>query len=248
MTTDNIGKISNGVNENASGFSKKDLFVSLFIGEATAWLLIVLFRGLVSAELYAKFSNILFYLLPIGFPLVCAFFLYIAYQLGKKIAVLKQIGRFVLVGGFNTVVDWGILTFLIFFFRQYLSTDSKDIIFNVFSVAIIYYTLYKSISFVLSAANSYVWNKFWTFERRTTESVSKEFTQFFIVTVIGFLINVGIASGVFKFIGPLGPLNSDQWAIVAAVFATAASMVWNFIGYKFIVFDRKPAENLPMGQ
>lgn len=234
------------MNENNIGFSKKDFWVSLFIGEVSAWLAIVLAKGLVPAALYAKISGYLFYILPVGFPLACVIFLYAVYLLGRKKESLRQVGRFVLVGGFNTLFDWGILILSIFVFRKYLTIDSKDIIFSVFSVAVIYYSLYKAISFVLAAANSYVWNKLWTFQQRTTESIGKEFTQFFIVTIIGFLINVGIASGIFKFIGPWGPLNSDQWAIAAAVFATVISMVWNFLGYKFIVFDKKPAENLPM--
>jgi len=66
--------------------------------------------------------------------------------------------------------------------------------------------------------------------------------QFLTVTFFGFLINVGIASGIFKWVSPVGGLNADQWAIGAAVVATAVSMIWNFIGYKFIVFEQKKPE------
>lgn len=209
------------------------------IGEIAAWLLLVLSRALINPEAYDKFSGLL-YLLPIVLPIVCAVCFYIAFLISKKIPVIYQVAKFALVGGLNTLVDWGILAFLIFFFRKFFITEPEGVLFIVFSVTIIFYSLYKAISFVLATLNSYIWNKFWTFKRQASESVSKEFTQFIIVSIIGFLINVGIASGIFKFMAPVGGLNSDQWGIAAAVVATAISMIWNFLGYKFIVFDVKP--------
>lgn len=208
------------------------------IGEIAAWLLLVLGRALINPEAYDKFSGPL-YLLPVVLPIVCAVCFYIAFLISKKISVIYQVAKFALVGGLNTLVDWGILAFLIFFFRKFFITEPEEVLFAVFSVTIIFYSLYKAVSFVLATLNSYIWNKFWTFKRQAKETVSKELTQFIIVSIIGFLINVGIASGIFKFIAPAGGLNPDQWGIIAAVFATAVSMIWNFLGYKFIVFDVK---------
>lgn len=237
--------------EQQTKFSKKDLIVSLIVGEIAAWLILILAKGLLSeATLNKAFFGVglttFFKILPVIFPIVCAVCLYIAYLISKKIAIIYQIAKFILIGGFNTVVDWGILTLAIFIFRNYLGTDSKDVLIVVFSLSIAYYSLYKSISFVLAAINSYFWNKFWTFKRQTAEKPAKEFLQFFLVTFIGFLINVGIASGIFKLVTPLAGLNDDQWGILAAVLATVISMCWNFIGYKFIVFEgKKPAPAIP---
>ena len=224
-----------------SKFHIKDLIVSLVVGEIAAWLLLVLTKGILSAATYQKYLSII-KLLPIIFPIVCAVCLFIAYLIGKKIAIIYQIAKFVLIGGLNTLVDWGILTLLIFIFRSSFGILSADTWITVFSLTIAFYSLYKAISFVIAATNSYLWNKFWTFKRESTEKVGKEFLQFLIVTLIGFLINVGIASGIFKMISPLAGLNADQWAIGAAVVATAVSMIWNFIGYKFIVFEQKKSE------
>jgi len=222
-----------------NNLKKIDLLLAVIIGEIAAWLLIILGKVIISPDAYEKFSGLI-KLLPIIFPVICVAFFYVAFLVSKKIAIVYQIAKFVLVGGLNTLVDWGILAFLIFFFRKFLIIDSETVLLTIFSVAILYYSLYKSISFIIATLNSYVWNKLWTFKRQATESVGKEFTQFIIVSVIGFLINVGIASGIFKFLAPVGGLNSDQWAIAAAVIATAVSMIWNFLGYKFIVFDVKP--------
>lgn len=235
-------------------FSKKDLIVSLIIGEIAAWLILILAKGLLTeATLNKVFFGVglttFFKTLPVIFPIVCAVCLYIAYLISKKAHIIYQIAKFVLIGGFNTIFDWGLLTLAIFIFRNYLGIDSKDVLIVVFSLSIAYYSLYKSISFVLASINSYFWNKFWTFKRESAEKTGKEFVQFFIVTFIGFLINVGIASGIFKLVTPLAGLNNDQWGILAAVVATAISMCWNFIGYKFIVFEAKkpsqPASPMP---
>jgi len=218
--------------EQTINFSKTDFWASLAIGEICAWLIIAVINNLGIGIPYLRF-------LPIIFPILCVIGLYAAHLIAKKIPVIYQIAKFVLVGGFNTLADWGILALLIFLFRRYFSIEPQDIIFSFSLFAAAYYSLYKSASFILAAVNSYFWNKFWTFGRKTTESVGKEFLQFLAITIIGFLINVGIASGIFRYIVPFGGLNIDQWAIIAAIFATAVSMVWNFLGYKFVVFDER---------
>lgn len=218
---------------------KNDIVAVLILGEIAAWLIIAVVRGLMGPELYGKIRNLLFIGLPLAFPILCLIFLYIAFWIGKKIETIRQAAKFVLVGGFNTLVDWGVLSLLIFIFRDFFRIDSHDVILAIFSVTLIYYSLFKAISFIVATANSYVWNKFWTFKRKTTEKTSKELLQFFVVSIIGFLINVGIASIVFKFVSPVAGLNVDQWAIVSAAIATAVSMFWNFLGYKFIVFEKK---------
>lgn len=211
-------------------FCKSDILASLIIGEVLAWLLIALAKSL-------SVSIPFVWTLPVVLPILCLVGLYIAFLIGRKIAVFYQIGKFILVGGFNTLVDWGVLALMIFVFRQYFLVEPQDIFVGIFAFSLTFYSLYKAISFVVAATNSYLWNKFWTFKRESTEKIGKEFAQFFTVTVIGFLVNVGIATSIFNYITPIGGLNYDQWAIIAAVFATIFSMFWNFIGYKFIVFD-----------
>lgn len=213
-------------------FSKSDFWASLVIGEITSWLFIAIIKSL-GLKIPFLFS------LPIIFPILCVLGLYIAYLIAKKIAVIYQIAKFILVGGFNTLVDWGILAFLIFVFRNYFFIYPEDAFIKISLATIVYYSIYKSTSFIIAAINSYFWNKFWTFKRASTEKMGKEFLQFFIVTFIGFLFNVSIASAVFNMIKPFDGLSLDQWGIAAAVVATVFSMVWNFIGYKFIVFDDK---------
>lgn len=219
----------------------KDVIIALFIGEISAWLLLILARGLLSAGMYESAKPGL-NLLPIIFPILCAIFIFLVDIFGKRISIIRQAGKFILVGGFNTLIDWGILSLAIFVFRGW-SINPENKLFDFFFFSIAFYSLFKAISFVVAATNGFFWNKFWTFKQGSTEKIGREFLQFFIVTFLGFLINVGIASGIFKLVKPLGGATGDQWAIAAAVVATAISMFWNFLGYKFIVFDNK--KNLP---
>jgi putative flippase GtrA len=224
---------------------RSDIFAVLVLGEIAAWLILSVVKGFLKPEIYDKISGTIHWGLPIIFPIACLIFIYVAHMLSKKFAVIYEVAKFILVGGLNTLVDWGILSFLIFTSKN-SGISTNKVIFEVFSVTIVYYTLFKAVSFVIATTNSYVWNKFWTFKRKTTETVGKEFTQFLAVSIIGFLINVGIASFIFKFIKPVGGLNNDQWGLIAAAVATVISLIWNFIGYKFIVFEKKNDQPSPI--
>jgi len=217
---------------------RSDIITTLVLGEVSAWLIISVIKNLAGPELYDKIKAFLLIGIPIIFPILCLIFLYISFWVGRKVATIRQVAKFVLVGGLNTLIDWGVLSFLIFIFRDYFSINPKNVFFTIFSLTIIYYSLFKGISFILATINSYLCNKFWTFKPRTEGKTSKEFLQFFIISILGFFINVGIASALFKFISPAGGLNLDQWALISAAIATAISMVWNFLGYKFIVFEK----------
>jgi len=143
--------------------------------------------------------------------------------------VIKQAGKFVLVGILNTLIDLGVLNLLIF----------------ITGIASGFgYSAFKGISFTVAVVNSYILNKFWTFSAFAKASADKkssgrEFSQFFIVSVIGFGINVGVASLVVNVIGnpfTFSGVSDTIWANVGAIVATFCAMAWNFLGYKFIVF------------
>jgi putative flippase GtrA len=228
-----------------SKFSKKDLIVALVIGEIAAWLLLVLAKFIFPGQAYLNYSQYLKYL-PFVFPVVCALCLFVAFILAKKIAVIYQIAKFVLIGGFNFLIDSGVVAILTLSVRNLYHIDQDAPFMTIFSLTLAFFALYKGISFIIASTNSYFWNKLWTFKREKTEKSSKEFLQFFIVSVVGFLINVGIAYGVFDIVSAPEGLNKDQWTMLAVVAATVVSMCWNFIGYKFIVFEqKKPSEPAP---
>lgn len=207
---------------------KIDLLIALIIGEVTAWLIVLIARNL--AIEVPGIGVALPYLnyLPVIFPIICAIGLFLAYLLSKALPVLYQFAKFVLVGGLNFLIDMGVLNFLVFYTG--ISAGLTQ-------------TGFKGISFSIAVINSYLWNKFWTFKRVSTESVSREFFQFAIVSIIGLLINLGVDYVFVNMITPFGGMPLKTWAQFSAMIAAVIALFWNFIGYKFIVFEVKSKEN-----
>ena len=163
------------------------------------------------------------WILPIVFAFFGAFGLYIASLIGKKILIIFQAAKFFLVGTLNTFIDLGVLNFFI-----WISDMSRGI----------FYVVFKTISFLVATTNSYFWNKFWTFERKKEGFKPKEFSKFLVITAIGLLINVGVASFLVNVIGPKFGIGERIWASVGAIVAAFFAFLWNFTGSKFIVFKK----------
>ena len=194
---------------------KSDAIAILVIGEIVAIFLIFVLKNL------GYFFNAL-WLLVIILPIAAIICIFIAGILGKKIPIIFQLAKFIAVGLANTVVDFGILNILIF-----LSGIAGGLVYSVF----------KGISFIIATIHSYFWNKFWTF--KVKQGREKEFLQFFLISAIGFVINVGIASLVVNVIGIRFEISAKIWANIGAACGSIVGLAWNFIGYKFIVFKQK---------
>ena len=144
-------------------------------------------------------------------------------ELTKKHPGLYQFVRFALVGVLNTFVDLIVLNLLI--------------IMTGIGQEGVTYSIFKAISFTVAVVNSYFLNKIWVF-RSEKKKVGAEFSQFLIVSIIGAVINVGIASLVVNYISPI-IVPESLWPSVGALAGTAIGLMWNFFGYKLIVFKKK---------
>lgn len=214
---------------NATVVTKKDYALSVLAGLLIGLLLLPVLKA-AKPELFDRFALVIvpFFIIATPFGLV------IAYYISKKIAVIWQIAKFAIIGVLNTLVDLGVLTLLIFIFRALFQIESSTVVLAGLTA----YSIYKSTSFILANINSYYWNKYWTFSANSEKKASVEFLQFFVVSIIGFLINVIVASYVFRAIHPFGGLGIDQWALIGAMAGSIIGLVWNFLGYKFIVFKK----------
>jgi len=193
---------------------KSDALISFIIG---FFIGVFFFVGLKIIKIEISCS----WLLIIIFPPLALFGMFIASLLGKKFLFILQAARFLLVGALNTFIDLGVLNFLMW----------------VFGIAVgVSYSVFKAISFLAATVNSYFWNKYWTFEKKERKPGPKEFIKFLIITTIGFLINVGIASFVVNVIGPQFGMTEVTWGNIGAFAAVFVAWIWNFIGVKFIVF------------
>lgn len=218
--------------ENTTGvrITKRDYEFAIVAGLLIGFLLLPVLKT-ASPTLFAKYAIVIvpFFLLatPIG--------LRIAFMLGKKVAIIYQIAKFGLIGVLNTLVDLGVLALITLLLSAYFQIEAKDILIGT----IAFYSIFKSISFIVANISSYFWNKHWTFEQGTKKQTKSEFLQFFAVSIIGFLINVFVATFVFKIVlGSLTGLSSGQLGLLGAAAGSIAGLAWNFIGYKLWVFKK----------
>lgn len=195
-----------------------DITLSLIIGFAFGLFLIPI---LVSVGAGLGAFN---FLLPAAFAVFAALAIFAAWFLAKWFRPLFQFAKFSAVGALNFSIDFGILNILI------LLTGIA---------AGAYFLVFKSLSVVAAIVNSYLWNKFWVFEKRQGGALGVEFTAFAAVSLIGIGINVGAAHLVVNVIGPLGGIGLNLWANIGAFASITLTMFWNFFGYKYFVFKNR---------
>ena len=211
-----------------NNFKKNDLFLALAIGFSSALMLIFIGRNLSEENKFFEklmpYANWLFLI----FPMVCGGGI-VATHFAAKIAghALYQFGKFFLVGGFNFLLDAAVLNF--FLFTTKLTAGLPQ-------------TGFKGASFVLGIVSSYMLNKHWTFSAGSREYVKKEIAGFLVVSLVGFVLNVGLDYFFVNMVGSFWNMKPILWAQFSAVLAAAIAMFWNFLGYKFIVFKVKTAE------
>jgi len=141
--------------------------------------------------------------------------------------------RFVIVGLINTALDLAVLNSLIFL--THLGRNG------------LWFSVFKSISFMVAVANSYVINHSWTFGGRGGRRSLTQASQFLVVSLVGAFINVTSASYVATFVPAIPGLES-YWPSVAALAGTACGLASNFLGYKHIVFSARqsaPSDGTP---
>jgi putative flippase GtrA len=200
--------------------NRMDFYLVSFIGASFALFSIPVIINLqipiVTIDTTIALFMVIFFIIFANLALLFAWFI------SKYIPIVFQIAKFGAVGAFNTFLDWGILNLLIA-----ITGISSGIGFSLF----------KSISFIIAAISAYFWNKYWTFEA-TNKSNKQEVGKFIIISVSGFIINVGLASLIVTLFAHSTLLTPEQLANVAAALATLASLIWNFLGYKLFVFKK----------
>jgi putative flippase GtrA len=199
-----------------------DFSISAVIGALTA----VYFMNLLGepgfVEKLGVLGGMLWLLLPV-FAFLAPFCLWIASLIGKKYLFVFQLAKFLLIGVLATIFDLGTLSVFIAYFGV-----SSGLL----------YLAFKACSFIIATVLKYVPDKFWAFKKHETSGMTKEFTQFLIVTLTGLAINVSVAHVIVNVIGPQFGLPAQLWGNLGGIGAVIVTFAWNFIGYKFIVFKK----------
>lgn len=202
-----------------ANFTKNTFFGGVIIGVAVALLWPIIEHNI---RLPLPFQQYFIILLPA----LSVAGLIVAAQLGRISLMLFQFAKFGLVGILNTAVYFGVNNAFIHFTG--IDTGRTLLVFN-------------AISFAAAVTNSYIWNKWWTFEK-TNRARVREFAQFVSVSIVGFFISELSVWFVTNILSRPESFTAAQWDNVGFVIATLLSFSWNFIGYKFWVFAQKAIE------
>lgn len=200
--------------------SKTDIILTVLAGEGMAWLLYDMIKDSGPEGIEIKTLG---WFLFIIFPFLALFAFWVSDLIGKKFLFIFQVAKFVLIGVLATLLDLVIFRSLGWIFIPIISLPK---------------TVFKGISFIIATLAKYWGNKLWAFEKSEMAGAKKEFTQFFIITLIGLVMNVAAFSLFVNTIGPQFGIPSRTWETIGVIFAALAVAVWNFSGYKFIVFKK----------
>lgn len=193
---------------------RHDLLISLAV---TILIALFLIPTLINTQvLYSLPVSSILLLVSLSPALVAGIF--IVFRISRNWPILWQFAKFAFVGVLNTAIDFGILNLLI---AATGTTSGIGIIFI------------NTTSFGIALLNSFFWNKVWVF----SESKKGGFLIFLAVTLIGLGLNTGIVYVMTTFVPNLIE-SRTLWVNFAKVLATIVSLVWNFTGYKLIVFKK----------
>ncbi len=188
-------------------------------GEGVAGLFIWLIKNSPTINL-----PILLWLCPFIFPVLAVFGVWISYLIGKRYLFVYQLAKFLLIGAFFSVFDLIIFNFLLGYF-------------GISREEIVRYAVFVVISFTIVTVIKYLGDKYWAFEKSGMDRAGMEITTYFVITLISGVIQTASASFLFALIPSIFG-NAMVVGNIAKIGGIVIASIWNFLGYKFIVFKK----------
>ena len=130
-------------------------------------------------------------------------------NLPKSLAGQKRVIRFGMVGGINTLIDFGVFLLLHYVFGIWVMVAHVT-------------------GFCVATLNSYLLNKYWTFDDKSSHSPKQ------ILTFLGISLAALVISSAIVYIG-----KDYMPAFMAKILAIGVAMVWNYLGNRFFVFHHR---------
>lgn len=157
-------------------------------------------------------------------------------------ASLRQYGRFAATGVLNTAVDFGVLNALLFATAHLSQSGLRHS----------WYLAFKAVSFLAAVANSWFLNRHWVFKGHgpARPSAKREGILFLLVSCFGFALNLAVSLVAFATLSRMGLWSEVGRANAGSIAGTAISLVFNFFGYKLLIFKTRhdgPQTTIPLG-
>lgn len=148
-----------------------------------------------------------------------------------------QFFRYCFVGGFATVVDWGLSLLLFYWVFSRYNFPFIDRLLTIMDVSPDYAILSNGLSFVAGLLANYFLSTFWIFKQSKMQNRFLEFLSFAAIGVVGLLLTIGITKG---FAWALADVTS-LYQILSKVVSTAVAFFWNFFARKYLLYTKKEA-------
>ena len=160
---------------------------------------------------------------------------------GTKAKEVERFLKFATVGILGAIIDFGVLNVLQ---ATILQPEEPNLTAKV--------ALATGTAFVSAVSSNFVWNRYWTYPDSRTRSISQQWSQFFVVSLVGLsfrLVWVRLLFGPFGDIGAdvlqsLGaaesfsePAVSRLGTNIAQFFAVWIVMVWNFFVNRYWTYN-----------
>ncbi len=210
-------------------FTKKDFWLAILAGEASAWLSLPILKNLKIFDILTEreinivgFSIFWVLFIPIGAIIALNFFYFLAKY--KNRIGFWELGKYGVIGVLNTFLNAGVYNFFIF-----ITNISSGFTLDLFFV----------IAFIITVVNSFLWNKFWSFEEGRIENIKTEAVKFFGISAVVATVNAVILHTIVNIVGAPTGFDPKIWANVALSFTIITAFLGNFFSYKYIVFSAK---------
>jgi putative flippase GtrA len=158
--------------------------------------------------------------------------------------------KFLVVGGIGFVVDFGFFNLLLNPVNALLSPGAwlytllSDLGLNDYFITHLGPTIASAISFVAAVCSNFIWNRYWTYPDSRSRSRRRQFTMFFIVSVVGVLIRIPIVfvmTPIFRsLVGSVTMLQAyttrlaDNMSLASAVLVV---LFWNFFANRHWTYN-----------
>lgn len=162
--------------------------------------------------------------------------------------LVKQIIRFGIVGGSSFIIDAGLTYILMHWVRvgggqlsETLGSWLRSSMPGVFSFAHdnqgAAAPILGGVASFVAMFNSFVWNRMWTFEAKGKEKRLAQLHRFYLVSILGAVINSFIFSLFFNGLFA----SSGHRTLYAKALSALIVAVWNFTGQRLYAFRSKDA-------
>jgi putative flippase GtrA len=183
-------------------------------------------------------------------PKMITYFADVSSRFGVNPKEAERFIKFLVVGGIGFVVDFGIFNLLLNPANA-LVAPGNSLYILLTGLGLSHYfvthlgpTIASAVSFVAAVLSNFLWNRYWTYPDSRSRSRRRQFTMFFLVSVVGVLIRIPIVffmTPLFRsMVSNIGALQAyttrlaDNLSLAVAVLVV---LFWNFFANRHWTYN-----------